>query len=184
MLANTHDDDAADPELTCAAVYLLQADGTCYACRRPTPMFGLMVLPPLSLLGGDCPVDEDECMLREVIDMPASLEATLRERIGQAYRPSFSRTAELTYWMNHCKHCDAKQGDFFVHGPEGPFWPYDEAQMDAIQATRLEGPFRFTDPQTTYSGAMIDWRDRRHGVAPPPPTPISSRRKRAPKVGS
>lgn len=45
----------------------------------------------------------------------------------------------------HCEHCDAKQGDHFVQGPDGPFWPYDEAQMKGIEATRLEGPFRLPD---------------------------------------
>jgi hypothetical protein len=184
MPDNFYDDETADAALTCAAVYLLQAKGTCYACRKSTPMFGLMALPPLTQQGGDGPMDEDECMLREVVDMPASLEAPIRDRVGQIYRPNFSRTADLTYWMNHCTHCDAKQGDFFVHGPDGPFWPYDEAQMDAIHATRLEGPFRFDNPQTAYSGAMIDWRDRKHGVERPTPKSIAPRKKQAPKAGS
>jgi hypothetical protein len=177
-----HDDDAEMTVLTCAAVYLLRADGTCYACKRSTPMFGLMALPPLSQEADDSKVDEDDCMLREVVDMPVGLEDSLQQIAGEAYRPDFSRTADLTYWMNHCEHCDATQGDFFVHGPNGPFWPNDEAQMDAIHATRLEGPFRFVDPQTAYSGAMIDWRDRKHGVTRPPP-PITHRKKRTPKAG-
>lgn len=173
--------NTAEAELICAAVYLLRADGTCYACKQPTPMFCLMALPPLSQEGGEYPMDEDDCMFREVVDMPTGLEAVIQQSAGDVYRPDFSRSADLTYWMNHCRHCDASQGDFFVHGSDGPFWPYDEAQMAAIHATRVEGPFRFVDPQTSYSGAMIDWRDWKHGVGRPPPKATKRRKKRTPK---
>ena len=179
-----HDDTAEAAVLTCAAVYLLRVDGTCYACQRTTPMFGLMGLPPMSQEGGDYPVDEDECMFREVVEMPTGVAAAIRETAGEIYRPDFSGTAGLEYWMNHCQHCDATQGDFFVHGPNGPFWPQDEVQMETIQSTRVEGPFKFVEPQTAYSGAMVDWRNRRHGVVRPPPRAVKPRKKRSPTGAS
>lgn len=184
MAESEGNDDEGSAALTCAGVYLLQADGTCYSCKQSTPMFGVMGLPPFALEGGEYPIDEDECMFREIVEMPAQLAEAIRASAGPCFRPDFSRTAGALYWMNHCKHCDAKQGDFFVHGPDGPFWPYDEAQMDAIQATRLDGPFRFVDPSTAYSGAMVEWRDRKHGVQGPPPKAAVPRKKRKPKAGA
>jgi hypothetical protein len=42
---------------------------------------------------------------------------------GASFRPEPSRTAGITYYGNHCEHCDALQGDWYLHGPDGPFWP-------------------------------------------------------------
>lgn len=165
--------------LLCDAVYLLQASGECYSCKRATPMFGVMALPPMREVGEDAPGDEDTCILREITTMPSELASSVQQICGELFRPDPSHTADLTYWMNHCEHCDAKQGDFFVHGPSGPFWPYDEAQMDEIQGTRIEGPFRFVEPNMSYSGAMVAWRNRKNGVGPIKRAPRSSRAKRA-----
>jgi hypothetical protein len=62
MAESEGNDDEGSAALTCAGVYLLQADGTCYSCKQSTPMFGVMGLPPFALEGGEDPVDEDECM--------------------------------------------------------------------------------------------------------------------------
>jgi hypothetical protein len=168
-------DEAA---LKCDAVYVLRAEGTCYQCRRYTPMFALMALPPFELIGDqDDALDDDGPMLREIENMPSTLDALLRERSAGTWRPDFSRTADASYWMNHCAHCDAKQGDFFVHGPDGPFWPYDEAGMERISAERIEGPHAFPFANTAYSGAMADWRDKRHGVIREIPKPRRRRSK-------
>lgn len=151
--------------LICQAVYLLQAPGECYHCKRTTRMFALMALPPFAYEGEEPEVmDDDGPMLREVTCPPANLTQQLEPMVGSILRLDESRTAGSTYLMNHCEHCDAKQGDYFVQGPDGPFWPYDESQMQAIEAVRLEGPFRLTDASTAYSGAMTAWRERRHGI--------------------
>lgn len=40
------------------------------------------------------------------------------------YKPAYSKTAGETYFMNHCEHCEAKLGDFFMHSePGGAFFP-------------------------------------------------------------
>lgn len=168
-------DDPTDADFECAAVYLLTATGECYRCERPTPMHALMVLPPFRLVGvaagaeGDeDDLDENECMLREIGAMPVQLASRIQARTAGTWRQDHSQTARSSYWMNHCHACGAKQGDFFVHGANGPFWPNTEAEMDAIEAERIEGPFVFQDAGFAYSGAMIDWRDRKHGVAPEP----------------
>lgn len=172
-----HDEGA----LTCQAVYLLQGLGQCYQCKKATRMFALMALPPFTVEGDqDEAFDDEGPMLRELTDLPDALAQAIRRVTGSFLRRDYSHTASLTYWMNHCEHCNAKQGDHFVHGPDGPFWPNDEAAMRAIEATRLEGPFRLPDASTSYSGAMADWRDWRHGVVRPPP-PLRKPRKTRPK---
>jgi hypothetical protein len=162
------DDTGPTHALNCEAVYLLQAHGNCYRCKKKTTrMFALMALPPFVLEGEEFDVmDDDGPMLRELTNLPDNLVRQLRPIVGSMLRADDSRTAGLTYWMNHCEHCEAKQGDYFVQGPDGPFWPEDDAAFLAIEGVRLEGPFRLPDAITVYSGAMASWRDRRHGVKP------------------
>ena len=165
-----------DPEesgaLICGSVYLLTGRGECYACKKATRLFAFMALPPFEAIGDqEEAMDDDGSMLKEVVDMPDSLKAIVAEQSDGKWREDYSRTADETYWMNHCERCDAKQGDFFVQGADGPFWPYSDAGMEAIEATKVEGPHTFPWADTTYSGAMADWRDRRHGVVRPPIKP-------------
>jgi hypothetical protein len=186
LSAGIMDDEALF--FTCDAVYLLRASGTCYTCKKPTPMFAWMALPPFTFPSQDAEddyaLDDEGCMLRDVGALPAGLAANADHTSAGSYRLDFSRTARSRYWMNHCQHCDAKQGDFFVHGVDGPFHPYDQAQLDAIDATRLEGPFRFEDTGTAYSGCMADWRDRRHGVTRPDPLARTRRNPKSVAAGS
>lgn len=169
----------AEDALVCQAVYLLQGLGECYRCKETTRMFALMALPPFSFEGEqDHVLDDDGPMLREVNELPESLVQALRPMSGSLWREDHSQTAGATYWMNHCEHCDAKQGDHFVQGPNGPFWPNDAVEMQAIEALRIDGPFRIPNANTAYSGAMADWRDHRHGV---PPIVVPPRKTRKPR---
>lgn len=180
--------DSKDKEggaLICQAAYLLQGIGQCYSCRKPTRMFALMLLPPFTLEGAqDEALDEDGPMLNMPEDLPPELVQAIHPITRNLFRRDQSRMAGASYWMNHCEHCDAKQGDHFVQGPNGPFWPYDEAQMKDIEATRLEGPFRLPDAGTSYSGAMADWRDWKHGIVRPSPAIRKPRKRRVPPSGA
>lgn len=167
----------------CGAVYLLTAAGDCYRCKKPTPMHALMALPPFSYFGPederDEVMDEGGCMLQDIELMPVALAARIRVLSADNWRRDHSQTARATYWMNHCASCGAKQGDFFVHGANGPFWPTTDAEGDAIEAEKIGGPIRFLGTSTSYSGAMAAWRDRRHGVVREPVVvkPRSTRKK-------
>lgn len=174
-MSESHDADA----LTCQAVYLLQARGPCYSCEKVTSMFAMMVLPPFSLEGEQEPPDDEGAMLSYVGDLPNSLVLAMGPIVGTILRQDFSHMAGSTYWMNHCEHCDAKQGDHFVQGPGGPFWPDSPSAMDAIEALRLEGPFRLPQAGVCYSGAMAEWRDRYHGIVAVEMPRRGARRKRS-----
>jgi hypothetical protein len=168
-----------DEGMTCGSVYLLRAMGRCHACDQPTSLFALMALAPFTFADDEEePLDDDGFMLRNLVDVDAALVPLLAEHTGGLLRPDDSQTARLTYWMNHCEHCDAKQGDHFVQGPDGPFWPYTDEESDAIEGVRLEGPFALGDASCSV-GPMNQWLDRKLGV---PPLPQPKRRKKAPKA--
>lgn len=150
----------------CEAVYVLNALGRCYKCRATTRLWALMALPPFHNDDANDPeFDDEDCpMLTEIEAMPASLEALVAARTNNHWRADRSDTAGSTYWMNHCEHCDARQGDHFVHGPEGEFHPNDDQAEDAIHAERVGGPHSFDGVGVSRSGAMSDWRERRDGI--------------------
>jgi hypothetical protein len=58
-----------------------------------------------------------------------------------SYRVAFSKTAASNYFMNHCTDCDAKFGDFFIHGePGGAFFPTTEVEAGRIELYRVDLP--------------------------------------------
>lgn len=171
------DDADAHDRFSCHAVFLMSALGECWSCHALTRLWAMMGLPPTVHWSLDA---DDAPMLKDIGRMPAGLAQIVAERTNGRWRSDYSNTVGSSYWMNHCEHCDAKQGDFFVQGPNGPFWPYDEAMAAAIEAERLEGPHVFEDVNLAYSGAMREWRDRREGIERAPPPRAQRRRKNVP----
>lgn len=48
------------------------------------------------------------------------------------FQRNYSRMAGMTYFANHCEHCAALQGDFYLHSePGAPFFP--ETEEDALR---------------------------------------------------
>ena len=82
---------------------------------------------------------------KEILDIVCSRFPT--------FKLGFSKTVNGKYWANHCEHCNALQGDFFMHDePGGEFSPID---MDGYKAiTLIELPYKFDLPITaSYSWA-------------------------------
>ena len=82
---------------------------------------------------------------KEILDIVCSRFPT--------FKLGFSKTVNGKYWANHCEHCNALQGDFFMHNePGGEFSPID---MDGYKAiTLIEFPYKFDLPITaSYSWA-------------------------------
>ncbi len=82
---------------------------------------------------------------KEILDIVCSRFPT--------FKLGFSKTVNGKYWANHCEHCNALQGDFFMHDePGGEFSPID---MDGYKAiTLIEFPYKFDLPITaSYSWA-------------------------------
>ena len=68
-----------------------------------------------------------------VMSIPPAVLSRLLERT-RCYRPSHSKQAEQTYWMNHCQRCGIRQGDHDLHNePGGAFLPLDEEDASLIR---------------------------------------------------
>jgi Domain of unknown function (DUF5710) len=77
-------------------------------------------------------------------DIDTRLLALLNQH-ASTYRPAFSKTKNSKCWMNHCEHCDAKIGDFFLHSePGGAFFPMSEDESTITDSIMFEdGNFLF-----------------------------------------
>lgn len=71
--------------------------------------------------------------------MSEKLQSYINESF-KLYKPSYSKTAGGVYYMNHCEHCGAKMGDFFMHNePGGAFHPVNKHEGEMI--TLIELPY-------------------------------------------
>lgn len=52
----------------------------------------------------------------------------------------FSKSANLSYWMNHCIHCSTKQGDNALHHPGEAFWPLSIPAAKQLKVYRYLRP--------------------------------------------
>ena len=92
-------------------------------------MFAVMLLGPFkSQVPG--PVEDDDApLLRWISELPAPLVAIREEKSDVRFRPYFSRNLDERYWMNHCRECDAKIGDWFIQKPRQAFFSKSHEQM-------------------------------------------------------
>ena len=121
-----------------APVYLRTSKESCYRCLKISHVYCLG-----ATIIKDVEYDDDDgqpysYLIRNTNNSPvdicnlADIDATLVNVIKEnapTYHPDFSKTQKATLWMNHCEHCNAKLGDFYMHNePGGAFFPVSEKE--------------------------------------------------------
>ena len=111
----------------------------CWKCHKQARV--VAPIAPIGSVAIDDDADSTEplvmneaTVLMDVESMSANLGATARG-VVPTFRPDSSKTIGTGYWMNHCQHCGAKMGDFFLHmEPDGPFfgWPRGSSANGAV----------------------------------------------------
>ena len=113
-------------QLAIAPFYLLQSSQDCWRCKRNTEVIAF---------GSHGTVESGEynkglTKYVYVSFIPDRLKAYL-ELHHESFYMDFSSTSDSFYYMNHCQHCNALLGDFFMHCESGgTFFPVD-AKMSA-----------------------------------------------------
>ena len=62
--------------------------------------------------------------------------------INPMYYRNYSKTLEMSYWMNHCQHCKAKQGDFFLYKDTGGFLIFRPEDAKKIKLHKINKPLK------------------------------------------
>ncbi|MEO7977662.1 DUF5710 domain-containing protein [Flavobacterium sp.] len=118
----------------------------CYKCANKTAVISL-ASNNFYHLGTD--ENDSEKWFRadglSFFSMAVFIENELAHKINRLfpnYKIAYSKTAESSYWANHCDHCGALQGDFFLHSePGGAFFPLEIEEYE--QLTFITVPSKF-----------------------------------------
>jgi Domain of unknown function (DUF5710) len=131
-----------------APLWLLESHEDCYKCHRVSKVFSIASQAII-----DYDFDDDGTVYYSRHDRAeendhlsiCNLEM-VDERIAKVlakdapnYRFDFSKTQGARVYMNHCEHCGAKLGDFFMHSePGGAFFPDTYEEIEAMKRTLFE----------------------------------------------
>ncbi len=143
--------------LSAPSYALLQASVECWKCGEATPVTSVWVPSFVDFADVEEPEDEpeagDAATLHGIQDLDDHVAAHVRE-VAPWLKPGRSETADATYWVNHCQACCALQGDFFVMGVNGPFFPQFRAEADALELIPGRGPL-----SANATAAHSEWMD-------------------------
>lgn len=131
----------ANPNLSAARYGLLLAEIRCYHCEAPTPVAAIWIADFEEREGGEV-IDSGEAAL---LAYPKWLDDGATVLIGthaHGMRPAATWTSGITYWANHCRVCGAVQGDHYVGGVDGPYWPQNDGALARLRFVRGTGPLR------------------------------------------
>lgn len=127
-------------------LFLMTSVYRCWRCGENSPVAAVLAERWIDLIGSErqarrdpLPDAQHVVMLSGIERMSAGLELALAEAAPHIRRGR-SRTAERTYYMNHCRACGAHFGDFFLGDAGGPFWAWspDEIQAKGISLSLLD----------------------------------------------
>ena len=117
--------------------YVATTISICWKCSDPTDV--ICIYCALATIDGD---HYRHLNCSNVTAMDAALEEQMKAY--QRFRLAYSKTANDHYFANHCRWCDALQGDFFDHNePGGAFFPQHESDYGLYGFQPLAGIVRF-----------------------------------------
>lgn len=113
----------------------------CWRCHRSTRVISLAGLDDDNQVGTIVGV--------RLVDPPL---LAILERDYPFFRLSVSRTTGERAFYNHCEHCQALQGDHYLHAsPDGPFFAIGEQEPAPVVISLGDGCCVFADP-LPYAG--------------------------------
>lgn len=134
--------EAAPPEWNIRGTLLLLLDDmACWKCSATIRVGALAGQADTEAWQEDAepprwlPFEEPTTVTR-VTAMSPNIEAAVIGHLS-TLRPTFSQTADMGYWMNHCTQCGAGTGDFYTHAPDGPFFAWPRAGREGIRVIEL-----------------------------------------------
>lgn len=135
---------------------LLQSTMPCWKCGQVTSVSTVWVPSFINTEDVEDPKDEPEAggasTLLYIQALDDLVAAHVRE-VAPWLKLGPSGTANATYWANHCQACGVIQGDYFVLGINGPFFPQSRTEADALQSIAGRGPLA-ANAASSQSGWM------------------------------
>lgn len=147
-------DNTSTSELYAPRFALLLGTIACHLCQAPTPTAAVWVASYREVENGEVIEEGEAALLRYIDQLSPSTLAFVQVR-APWLRMSATRTYGLTYLTHHCITCGAVQGDHFVFGPDGPYWPEDGKALAKLKLIPGHGTLR-----AQASGGESAWMER------------------------
>ncbi|MEA9920820.1 hypothetical protein [Xanthomonas campestris] len=150
-----------DLNIAATSYALLQGETTCWKCSATIPVTALWVPGFIDNEDEEYPQEGGPSLLKYISELDMGTMARVQVE-APWLKPNYSQTADRTYLANHCQACDALQGDHFVYGPDGPFFPQDRAGVDQLKVIPGHGAV-MASASTAQSGWIAWIAIRLHG---------------------
>ena len=131
-----------EADLVAPRYAILLSETKCWKCNQSTRVAALWV-PSYTEIDheqGEHETSSDAAVLQYV----GALSAEVWQQWKTAapwVRHAHTEGSGGSYLANHCVACDTVQGDWFVFGVDGPFFPQTAAEIEQIQFIRGIGEF-------------------------------------------
>ncbi len=134
---------------------VLVNEGRCWKCAELTPMAAIWVLSYTEIdhEENDHLVSQDAAVLHYVGGMTEEVHSQVLA-VAPWLRYVHTEGAGTTYLANHCERCDTVQGDWFVFGVDGPFFPQTAEEVAKIKVLPGQGTFH-----GVASPSVSSWMD-------------------------
>ena len=136
----------------------------CWKCQQQTKVFAFILPEEHQEYIYDDEDEEGYWSNYEAIGTMSNvlkLELSVWKRLQtftKLYKPAYSKQAGGRYFMNHCEHCNATQGDFFMHSePGGAFFPTTEGEAGRITVYPIAEPFEGNGSMTYSSVDFLEY---------------------------
>lgn len=154
--------DSLGPCIRANSYFVAIAKKPCWKCGKETSVIAPFVCGAYEVL---LPVYDEESD-DEDLDWVGRTEPTtlyyvdwveeaLAKRLAYfspKFRRDFSKTTASHYWMNHCDHCDAKQGDYELHcEPGGAFQPLEAEDAAGVVLVEVGESLECSGEYADYS---------------------------------
>jgi hypothetical protein len=112
---------------------LLVGEMPCWQCRQATKVAALWVASSRVWHEPDEePEEDDEPGVLTYVQDVSEHAADLLRATALPIRLTATHGSGITYLANHCQSCDSVQGDNYVHGADGAFFPQTESALRSM----------------------------------------------------
>ncbi len=131
-----------DADIRSNGFFIVESLEQCWRCRQITSVFAFLLPEDHQVKNYDENADDDTPIwvtagYKVILGFIRFLNKECLEtiqKISSHYYFDFSKTASSSYYMNHCRNCNSRLGDFYMHSePGGAFSPMTCEQAGDIK---------------------------------------------------
>ncbi|KTD34695.1 DNA primase TraC [Legionella moravica] len=134
----------ADANIRSVGFFIVESLESCWKCKQGTPVFAFLLPENHQTKEYEDEDDEENDNMiwidrnyKSIVSFASFMNEKCIEiihRFTSCYYFDFSKQSSESYYMNHCKNCNSKLGDFFMHSePDGAFLPMSSETAKGIK---------------------------------------------------